>query len=370
MLNPFMCLPALVWGEALTPPLVTIGLWLAIGLTAAAVAGWRLRPAALRPLDGERVLRRGKKRGHVPPVDENRPMLWKELYIERVGALGGLGWWLGALLVVSLGGVSLALAPVVAGGDLFGMDANRARDLMTLTIGGTTAIVGCLTQWAVGLRAAVTISSERERGTWDAILTSPLEGRSIIWSKLRESLHALRWLFAATLLAWTLAALCGAMRADDYAERVLDTMFVAAFMAAVGVRTSIAAPTATRAMVLTIGTWLGACVLVRILAGILIFVGGALVWATIQLATMGNAAFPTWLMSSLRYVWPATNDAVYLVMTLTLVADTGLRFDRLAGRMAGGRMATAVDRLIHGKPTAPWPPPLEPDRKLSSVTKT
>jgi hypothetical protein len=58
---------------------------------------------------------------------------------------------------------------------------------------------------------------------------------------------------------------------------------------------------------------------------------------------------------------------VYLVLTLVLVADTGLRFDRLAGRMAGGRVATAVDRLIHGKPTAAWPPPLNPEPTTVTV---
>ena len=36
-----------------------------------------------------------------------------------------------------------------------------------------------LIQWAVGLRAAVSISSERERGTWDALMTSPLDARAI-----------------------------------------------------------------------------------------------------------------------------------------------------------------------------------------------
>jgi ABC-type transport system involved in multi-copper enzyme maturation permease subunit len=368
MLNPFMGLPALVWGDALTPSLVASGLWLAIGLAAAAVAGWRLRPATLRPLDGERVLRRGKARGHVPPVDENRPMLWKELYIERVGALGGFGWWLGAILVVLLGGGSLVLAALVAGSGVIAIDASRARDLMRLTLGNTASILECLIEWAVGLRAAVAISSERERGTWDAILTSPLEGRAIIWGKLRGSLHALRWLLAATLLAWTLAALCGAIRPDDYAETVLETMAVATFMAAVGVRTSLSAATATRAMVITIGVWLGASVVVTITAGMLFLVGGALVWLTLQLAAPGSVSFPAWMISAGRYLWPALNDAIYLVITLMLVADTGLRFDRLAGRMAGGRMATAVDRLIHGKPTAPWPPPLEPDRELSVVS--
>src|SRR5258707_3262740 len=31
-----------------------------------------------------------------------------------------------------------------------------------------------------------------------------------------------------------------------------------------------------------------------------------------------------------------------------------LRFDRIAGRMTGGRVASAVDAVIHGRPRNPW----------------
>src|SRR5262249_22762268 len=155
--------------------LVSIGLWSSLGLVSASIAGWRLRPACLRPLDGERVLRRGKgrRRWHVPPVDERRPMLWKELFIERVGALGGLGWWLGALIVTGLLGGSLTLLAMMA----FSSNPAGVEAVLKLSIGDTAGYFGWLIEWAVGLRAAVTISSERERETWDAILTSPLEGR-------------------------------------------------------------------------------------------------------------------------------------------------------------------------------------------------
>jgi ABC-type transport system involved in multi-copper enzyme maturation permease subunit len=358
--NPFVGISELVWGEALTPSLVSIALWLTIGLATAALAGWRLRPASLRPLDGERVLRRGKRRGHVPPVDEKRPMLWKERQIEQAGALGGLGWWLGALLTLYLGGWSLILALLFVAGDFIGINSYWAQATMRASIAEPAGLVGCLIEWAIGLRAAVAISSERERGTWDALLTSPLEGREIIVSKLRGSLHALRWMLAATLLAWTLAALCGAMRPYDFAVAVINTMAVATFMAAVGVRTSLSATTATRAMAITIGVWLGAWVAVGVLAGIAIGVGFILVMVTVQLATVGTFVPARWLPSVLSYLWPATNDLIYFAATVFLIGDTALRFDRLAGRMAGGRVATAVDRLIHGKATDPWPPPLAP----------
>jgi ABC-type transport system involved in multi-copper enzyme maturation permease subunit len=353
-LNPFVCLFELVWREALTPALVSSALWLAIGAAGAVVAALRLRPASLRPLDAERVARRGKRRGRIPAVNERRPMLWKELYIERAGALGGPGWLLGAALAGLLGGGSLALGAMIAWGALTGEGSTWEQPFLAVAIGGSATYIGWLIQWAVGLRAAVTISSERERGTWDAILTSPLDGSEIVWAKVWGSLHALRWLFAATLLAWTIAVSCTAMNLDTYVIAIVGTAINAAFMAAVGVRTSLAAPTATRAMALTIGIWLGAWVVVAFVSAIVIAVGFLIGIATIGMATMGNVAPPRWLTGAMRYSWPIVTNGLYLMAALSLIADTRLRFDRLSGRMTAGRLATAVDAMIHGRPTDPW----------------
>ncbi len=358
-LNPFLCLSALAWGDQPMPALISIGLWLAIGLTSTSVAAWRLRPASLRPLDGERVVRRGKRHGWIPPVNEKRPMLWKELFIERAAALGGVGWWIGALLVVLLGGGSVLLAVLIIDGVL--VSRVVAERLLGLAFGGYSAtVIGLLIQWAVGLRAAVAISSERERGTWDALLTSPIAGPEIVWAKLWGSVHALRWLFVAAFGAWTIAVLCGAMPRDEYAESVLGTLIVATFMAAVGVRTSLSASTATRAMAITLGIWLGATVVDVVVSFLLMSILFLVVMITVGLATMGTFAPPAWLMSFMSYAWPATTYGLYVVATLLLVADTRLRFDRIAGRMTSGRVATAVDALIHGKPSDPWRGPSGP----------
>ena len=74
--------------------------------------------------------------------------------------------------------------------------------------------IGFLIQWAIGLRAAVAISSERERGTWDALLTSPLEGsRDRPGQALGEpATHSDGW-SARRCMAWTVSvALWGTAR--------------------------------------------------------------------------------------------------------------------------------------------------------------
>src|SRR5262249_51237857 len=106
----------------------------------------------------------------------------------------------------------------------------------------------CLLQWAVGLRAAVTIASAREKGTWDGVWTSPLEGGEIVRGKLWGSLFALRWLFLAAVWAWGVGLICGVLKWDEVVVWILHVLIVGAFMAAVGVRSSLASPTATRSM--------------------------------------------------------------------------------------------------------------------------
>jgi ABC-type Na+ efflux pump permease subunit len=357
-LNPYYGLSELIWGEKAGATLVTMGLWSALGIVGTTFAAWRLRPSALIPGIGERLLGLGKRRGRIPPLDENRPMLWKELYIERAAAMGGAGWWIGALIALGLGGGSVALAAIIGWGDRLGASTawiDWAKSGLTIAVGESAMFVSWLLQWAIGLRSAVAISSERERGTWDAILTSPLEGREIVRAKVWGSLHALRWLFAATLLAWTVALACAALPDEQYVRWVIGTIVLSAFMSAVGVRTSLAVPTATRAMSLTIGIWLGARVCAYVLATIL-NIALVLLVLFISWMTAGDANLtPAWLGTFLTWSWPIILNSLFVLATALLMADTRFRFDRIAGRITEGRFETAVDELVHGRPIAPIP---------------
>ena len=188
---------------------------------------------------------------------------------------------------------------------------------------------------------------------------------------------ALRWLFLAAFVAWTLAAVCGAMPWVDYAKSVHGTLIIAAFMAAVGLRTSLAAATATRAMAITLGVWLGSYVVVLVLSFIPVVVVSLFVFVT-NLATTGTFGPPFWLLSVWPDAWAVTFYALYAVATLLVVADTRLRFDRIAGRMTAGRVARAVDTLIHDdfvdfrsakvkKSDRFHQPPLTPLRNIESI---
>ena len=98
-------------GRTARCPLATIAIWMLLGTVGTAIAAWRLRPTCLGPKDGDRIGRRSRRRWRIPPLDE-RPMLWKELYIERAGSIGRFGRWIGWAFVASMGLGSLTLAAI------------------------------------------------------------------------------------------------------------------------------------------------------------------------------------------------------------------------------------------------------------------
>ena len=357
-LNPYVGLDPLVEHGDPRAAMTSAGLWMLLGAGGAGLASWRLRPSCLASSDGERAAKSRFGRGFVPPMNEKRPMVWKELFVEKVATLGRFGSWLGFLIVAALVGVGVGLT-VVIDVDIYIRHesewADWARRTFSDLAGQSGGLLACLIQWAIGLRAAVSISSERERGTWDSLLLSPLEAREIVRGKLYGSLFALRWLILAAFVWWALAAGCGAIEIRTAVTWALSVLFLGAFLAAVGVRTSLACPTATRAMSITIGVWLGAYAAVTVGAALIILTG-FLVWlaGSLALAQAGVLAVPAGAPPIPGYIaWPLAMNSLYLLMTSLIVADTALRFDRIAGRMTQGGASLAFDELIYGRPEEP-----------------
>jgi ABC-type Na+ efflux pump permease subunit len=349
--NPFYAMNRLIWSGDVAAAVSTSAFWFATGLAGLIVAAWRLRPSCLAPA-GTVLL--ASRRRRVPPLHE-RPMLWKELYIERVGTLGRFARWLGLLITCSIGLGSLVLAVMIVWSLLVRPDnevSSWATGLLGLLLSGFAGTaMGLVLQWGVGLRAAVSVATERERGTWDALLMSPLEPSEIGRAKLYGSLHALRYMAGAMVLAWTLGVILEAIPIRSYVTWVSGTAVGCALMAAIGVRSSLSLPTATKAMTWTIALWLAAQALVA-------FVALAIISIVIMLCLAGWSVAVRYGLVPLRSVpwfpmswstgWPLATDLVSLAITVLIVADTALRFDRIAGRMAGGAVATTVDAWLRG----------------------
>ena len=357
LFNPFATLGPLIWGEQVTPSVLSAMAWLVLGGLGLAVAVWRLRPSCLRDDSGSR---RGSRRDHrtwgrlVPSVGD-RPMLWKELHIERAGSMGRVGRWIGGLLVVWL-----ALGSLVLGGMVARAGSSDAEPWAVGTLatwyGRPAILISFLIQWSIGLRAGVTIASERERGTWDGLLTSPLTGAEIVRGKLWGSLHALRWLIAAALLAWTISWACDAMTTFRFVSALADTICWSALMAATGVAMSIRTATATKAMGTTLATWLGAYLAlgaVAIFVCLLVAGACALGWLTLLQMGLVSPSSAVWYPMSFGAGMKWATCGLTLILTALIVLDTRVRFDRIAGRMTGGATAAKLDELIHGRPMAP-----------------
>jgi ABC-type Na+ efflux pump permease subunit len=370
-LNPFASMARLVDGDReLAPALATSGIWLAQGALGTAIAAWRLRPSCLAA--GE-VVKKSRRRLFVPAVGE-RPMLWKELYIERVGTLGRFGRWMGALVTLAIGGGSLALAGFIVVDLVRQQDTELsrwAREFLVamLSSGASAGFMACLLQWAIGLRAAVAIASERERATWDAILLTQLEPGEIVRAKVIGSMHALRWMVGAMVLAWTVGVIFGAVSVGQYATWLVTNALMGALMAAIGVRLSLSLSTATRAMTWTIGSWVAGWATIAALAGCIIALWWMGVMAVWTIAIQYGFASPTIMPSSpisLELGWVLSNNLVILLLGVLIVLDTSLRFDRITGRMAGGAVATTIDEFLYGRTIRPVFMPAKKQRAAKS----
>jgi ABC-type transport system involved in multi-copper enzyme maturation permease subunit len=167
--------------------------WVMPAIACLAVAAWRLRPSYVRQLPaGTRTSSRVFRR---PEIGDD-PLRWKARWIERM-TLPGLPRWLqlgaGAVLVTALF-VWIAVA------------SDAAPTVGTLQLLGFASIP-CF-GLAAAARAAASVSRERERGTWDLLLTTPLDAGEIIRGKYRGILDAaLPYLFLWGVLALALAML-------------------------------------------------------------------------------------------------------------------------------------------------------------------
>jgi ABC-type Na+ efflux pump permease subunit len=204
--------------------------------------------------------------------------------------------------------------------------------------------VGWIIQWALGLRAAATVAGERERGTWDGLLVSMLEGREIIRAKILGSLASLRGLLASAVTCWTVALACGAMGIADYLIAVSTMFVVGTFMVAAGVYNSLSASAAGRATTRTLVVWIAS------------FAADGALWVVAAFATMALAAVagifrlllgvqltpagPMGMFSYVVVVFSIVRLGAYALATFLVAAYCRRHFAKLAGRT---REFVAVD---------------------------
>jgi hypothetical protein len=157
-------------GAGLEEPSWYFGLCLALSAVLAAVAAWRLRPAAAR--ESDRPRRRvglGRLARWLPgPSLDAHPVLWREWHARRP-TRGVLVLWLlyAALAVACTAGVAWMTGQFPSGGPaclLIGLQVAAGMLLLSIS-------------------AASALAEERVRGSLDVLLATPLPTRSVVWGK-------------------------------------------------------------------------------------------------------------------------------------------------------------------------------------------
>jgi ABC-type transport system involved in multi-copper enzyme maturation permease subunit len=173
--------------------------WGFFGGLCLALAVWRLRPAYVRELENIRPRTvRWYRTPRAPLYDE--PIRWRERHVEGLAPTPGLRripQWLGVSLVAGLTVCSsllilfFSLPPGVRAGDiLLALVRFQPARLTALMPGAGNGflvqglVVMLLASLVVGIRCSGSVTGERERRTWEALLLTPLSARQLIRGKL------------------------------------------------------------------------------------------------------------------------------------------------------------------------------------------
>ncbi|MBL9125482.1 MAG: ABC transporter permease subunit [Planctomycetaceae bacterium] len=187
-----------------------------------------------------------------PEVWQNAPMIWKELFTERaqsrLGLVGKIVATLAALVI--LGATVVAF---VIYWNATNTDADVAFQAFCAVM-ATLVICGSLLLLAA--RGATSITSEREKDTWTALLGTPLEASEIVLAKFWGTLYAGRWMLVLLAFLWLLGGIVYPLLLLSLPALLVSIAVLSAFFAALGVAFSLYSPNSTRAL----GATLAVCI--------------------------------------------------------------------------------------------------------------
>lgn len=310
---------------------------LAVGGTAVAV--WRVRAVYVKQTYGTVARRRERtwRLWNMPLGDS--PMIWKELVTEgpsggrRVRGMVGQGLLALAVVVPSIW-IFLRVGDRSAAWD-------REAFRIFVTFLGTT--LACLGVLIVAVRGAASITSERERQTWDVLLATPLEAREILVGKLLGGLYAARWVMSLVVLLWVLGILRRSVSLLMTPIVFGEILLMSAFAALLGFVFSLKLKTSLRAMAATVS--------------VLLFVGGGYLFCCVPM--IGSRGSEVMVAGCIPFLigLPMIVDPIrermlsdpeggivmafvfgtmgYTVAALCLFSNALHKFDEFAGRVVG-----------------------------------
>lgn len=250
--------------------------WLTLGGTCVLIAAWRLRPAYLkqyRPTRRKLSWRHGRR-----PRCRGNPVLWRERWVQGFAPLAPLRAfpvWLGVAAVLLATAVSLGyslLRPLPNGVNPWTLlQAGEFAELRAAlervpgraeTVRAHGLAVLQLFALMTAVRAAGSITGEREQGTWMTLLMTPLTTRAIVRGKLWGIFRAcLPYLLAYAAAALPIAWFVGTNALFGQAALLLVLGLTLIYVITVGLWCSVRARSTWRSLLLTwvhcYLTWLG-----------------------------------------------------------------------------------------------------------------
>jgi ABC-type transport system involved in multi-copper enzyme maturation permease subunit len=208
------------------------------------------------------------------PACGKHPMIWKEVFAEPGIRLA----WFGRIVMGIL--VLISMIPALwiiiyfvwdwieHGGNWTGRPWRTStgssfldwlRELgqaMNIWVRIAGTIVAMLLLLAVAVRAATTVTGERDRQTMDSLLTTPLDSTTILFGKLLGSIMTVRWGWLWLCLIWGLGLVTTGLNVLAVPLVIGAWIIYAIFLANLGLWFSTSCRTSLRASIWTIMTTL------------------------------------------------------------------------------------------------------------------
>ena len=344
------------------PPIiapVTIGThatFLGLGLAASALlicaATWRIRPVVIWQFgQAERALRRRKRpawsldrferwvRAHLrlcrlvrrawpaPSLDRN-PVLWRECHRRRLSPWNLAVW--GTYILLCGGFSAYAIAEMIAG-------KFWARDV-GMMVNGLQVGAGLL---LLSVSAATSLAEERQRGSLDVLMSTPLPTRSIVWGKWWGAFRAVPPLLVLPVVV----AIALSFHTGRFWGAALIAALILAYGAAItslGLAMATWVPRMGRAAAVTVGLYTIVCIGWAPMAmfifgedsgddGVGIAAASPVAGVGIFSAMLGNDTPQAELVS--QTLWTIFWTIAYCGIALALLLATLATFNRCLGRI-------------------------------------
>jgi hypothetical protein len=279
---------------------------------------------------------------------DDEPVRWK----ERVIAVGAVlaGWprvprWLG---VAAVFGATLAVSWT------FLRDADPAKRFLVQGLGMTF-----LFSLMIGIRTSGAITGERERGTWEALLLTPLANEEIVWGKFQGVAESsLPYVPAYLIPALALAAWAGVEALAVVAGLAPVMLAGMYFMGAMGLWWSVRLQSSWRSLLATLASGYAYAAAILLLLVIPVFCLSCLSALALSALAQSGIRAQYWTLRFLLGLIGSLTIAAFLVRSARrkiLDAERWLEMER-DGRTFGQVLARAL-RKHAARQSGPQPAP-------------